>query len=178
MVDPLPWCPHLDAVKPLPPSGVDVFQPCSDCGSDAENWICLTCYQVSPPYTPPALPVFRMWSLSHLSHPLLQVCCGRYVNEHMVTHGTVSEHPVVLSFSDLSVWCYLCESYVHHQVRRLRVGCGPVPTGRRYLSCSVCFCSGSVRSQERRSLRQVWRGSSSLVLSWLVAMEIASLLSF
>ncbi|KAM4737526.1 histone deacetylase 6 isoform 2-T3 [Anableps anableps] len=89
VVDPLPWCPHLDAVKPLPPSGIDVFQPCSDCGSDAENWICLTCYQV---------------------------CCGRYVNEHMVTHGAVLEHPVVLSFSDLSVWCYLCESYVHHQV--------------------------------------------------------------
>ncbi|XP_023189766.1 histone deacetylase 6 isoform X1 [Xiphophorus maculatus] len=89
VVDPLPWCPHLDAVKPLPPSGVDVFQPCSDCGSHTENWICLTCYQV---------------------------CCGRYVNEHMVTHGAVSEHPVVLSFSDLSVWCYLCESYVHHQV--------------------------------------------------------------
>lgn len=47
VVDPLPWCPHLDAVKPLPLSGIDVFQPCGDCGSDAENWICLTCYQVS-----------------------------------------------------------------------------------------------------------------------------------
>ncbi|XP_038154361.1 histone deacetylase 6 [Cyprinodon tularosa] len=89
VVDPLPWCPHLDAVKPLPHSGIDVFQPCGDCGSDAENWICLTCYQV---------------------------CCGRYVNEHMVTHGATLEHPMVLSFSDLSVWCYLCESYVHHQV--------------------------------------------------------------
>ncbi|XP_035999577.1 histone deacetylase 6 isoform X1 [Fundulus heteroclitus] len=89
VVDPLPWCPHLDAVKPLPHSGIDVFQPCGDCGSDAENWICLTCYQV---------------------------CCGRYVNEHMVTHGAVMEHPMVLSFADLSVWCYLCESYIHHQV--------------------------------------------------------------
>lgn len=36
----------------------------------------------------------------------------------MVTHGVVSEHPVVLSFSDLSVWCYLCEAYVHNQVTR------------------------------------------------------------
>uniref|UniRef100_A0A8P4G856 Protein deacetylase HDAC6 n=1 Tax=Dicentrarchus labrax TaxID=13489 RepID=A0A8P4G856_DICLA len=89
VVDPLPWCPHLDAVKPLPPSGIDIFQVCQDCGSDAENWTCLTCYQVF---------------------------CGRYVNEHMVTHGVVSEHPMVLSFSDLSVWCYLCESYVHNQV--------------------------------------------------------------
>lgn len=46
-MDPLPWCPHLDAVKPLPPSGVDIFKPCQDCGSEAENWICLTCYQVT-----------------------------------------------------------------------------------------------------------------------------------
>uniref|UniRef100_A0A671XGB8 Protein deacetylase HDAC6 n=1 Tax=Sparus aurata TaxID=8175 RepID=A0A671XGB8_SPAAU len=91
VVDPLSWCPHLDAVKPLPRSGIDVSLPCQDCGSDAENWICLTCYQVF---------------------------CGRYVNEHMVTHGVVSEHPVVLSFSDLSVWCYLCEAYVHNQVTR------------------------------------------------------------
>ncbi|CAF88355.1 unnamed protein product, partial [Tetraodon nigroviridis] len=88
VVDPLPWCPHLDAVRPLPPSGIDIFQPCQDCGSEAENWICLTCYQVF---------------------------CGRYVSEHMVTHGAAAEHPVVLSFSDLSVWCYLCEAYVHNQ---------------------------------------------------------------
>lgn len=45
-----------------------------------------------------------------------QVFCGRYVNQHMVTHGVEAEHPVVLSFSDLSVWCYLCEAYVHNQV--------------------------------------------------------------
>ncbi|XP_070765769.1 histone deacetylase 6 [Enoplosus armatus] len=89
VVDPLSWCPHLDVVKPPPPSGIDVFLSCQDCGSDAENWTCLTCYQVF---------------------------CGRYVNEHMVTHGVVAEHPVVLSFSDLSVWCYLCEAYVHNQI--------------------------------------------------------------
>ncbi|XP_072222658.1 histone deacetylase 6 isoform X2 [Leuresthes tenuis] len=88
VVDPLSWCPHLDAVKPLPTSGIDIFLPCQDCGSEAENWICLTCYQVF---------------------------CGRYVNEHMVTHGAMSEHPMVLSFSDLSVWCYRCEAYVHNQ---------------------------------------------------------------
>ncbi|XP_047441722.1 histone deacetylase 6 [Mugil cephalus] len=89
VVDPLSWCPHLDAVKPLPPSGIDVSRPCQDCGSDAENWICLTCYQVF---------------------------CGRYVNEDMVSHGVMSEHPLVLSFSDLSVWCYPCEAYLHHQL--------------------------------------------------------------
>ena len=45
-----------------------------------------------------------------------QVFCGRYVNEHMVVHGLVAEHPVVLSFSDLSVWCYRCEAYLHNKV--------------------------------------------------------------
>ncbi|XP_056130040.1 histone deacetylase 6 isoform X2 [Lampris incognitus] len=89
VVDPLSWCPHLDVVKPLPPAGIDIFLPCQDCGSEAENWTCLTCYQVF---------------------------CGRYINEHMVTHGLVSEHPMVLSFSDLSVWCYCCEAYIHNKV--------------------------------------------------------------
>ncbi|XP_061644669.1 histone deacetylase 6 [Phyllopteryx taeniolatus] len=88
VVDPLSWCPHLEAVKPLPPSGIDVFLPCHDCGSEVENWICLTCYKVG---------------------------CGRYVNEHMLTHGATSHHPMVLSFCDLSVWCYACEAYVHNQ---------------------------------------------------------------
>lgn len=53
---------------------------------------------------------------SHLLSLPPQVFCGRYVNEHMVTHGVEAEHPVVLSFSDLSVWCYLCENYLHNQV--------------------------------------------------------------
>ncbi|XP_061113820.1 histone deacetylase 6 isoform X1 [Conger conger] len=89
VVEPLSWCPHLEAVGPLPAGKIDVFLPCEDCGTDAENWICLCCYKVF---------------------------CGRYVNQHMVTHGLVTEHPLVLSFSDLSVWCYACEAYVHNKV--------------------------------------------------------------
>ncbi|XP_067270492.1 histone deacetylase 6 [Pseudorasbora parva] len=89
VVNPLPWCPHLESVRPVPAGGIDVFLPCEECGGDAENWICLFCYKV---------------------------LCGRYVNQHMVTHGQVSGHPIVLSFADLSVWCYACESYVHNQV--------------------------------------------------------------
>ncbi|XP_070298175.1 histone deacetylase 6-like [Salvelinus sp. IW2-2015] len=88
VVDPLSWCPHLDSVTPVPAGGIDVFRPCEDCGSDAENWICLCCYKVY---------------------------CGRYVNQHMLTHGVVSEHRLVLSFADLSVWCYSCQAYVHNQ---------------------------------------------------------------
>ncbi|XP_076860116.1 protein deacetylase HDAC6 isoform X2 [Brachyhypopomus gauderio] len=89
VVEPLSWCPHLDSVRPVPVGGVDVFRPCEECGAEMENWICLCCYKV---------------------------LCGRFVNEHMVTHGQVSDHALVLSFADLSVWCYPCESYVHNKM--------------------------------------------------------------
>ncbi|KAL8164265.1 UNVERIFIED_CONTAM: hypothetical protein K2H54_048358, partial [Gekko kuhli] len=86
-VTPLPWCPHLDSVLPVPPAGLNVLEPCVACGSQAENWVCLICYKV---------------------------CCGRYINQHMVAHNSESGHPLVLSFEDLSVWCYGCQAYVHH----------------------------------------------------------------
>uniref|UniRef100_A0A8B9RKR6 Protein deacetylase HDAC6 n=1 Tax=Astyanax mexicanus TaxID=7994 RepID=A0A8B9RKR6_ASTMX len=79
----------LKLLRPLPVGGIDVFRPCEECGADSENWVCLCCYKV---------------------------LCGRFVKEHMVTHGQVSGHPMVLSFADLSVWCYPCESYVHNKV--------------------------------------------------------------
>lgn len=47
----------------------------------------------------------------------VQVLCGRFVNQHMVAHGQMSSHPLVLSFADLSVWCYSCESYVYNKVQ-------------------------------------------------------------
>ncbi len=47
VVDPLPWCPHLESVRPVPAGGIDVFLPCEECGSDTENWICLFCYKVT-----------------------------------------------------------------------------------------------------------------------------------
>uniref|UniRef100_A0A8C0L6C2 Protein deacetylase HDAC6 n=1 Tax=Canis lupus dingo TaxID=286419 RepID=A0A8C0L6C2_CANLU len=87
-VTPLPWCPHLVAVCPIPESGLDVTQPCQDCGVLQENWVCLSCYQVY---------------------------CGRYISAHMLHHHEDSGHPLVLSYVDLSTWCYNCEAYVHHQ---------------------------------------------------------------
>lgn len=45
-----------------------------------------------------------------------QVLCGRYVNEHMSRHGHEIGHPLTLSFSDLSVWCYQCEAYIDNPV--------------------------------------------------------------
>ncbi|EMP26342.1 Histone deacetylase 6 [Chelonia mydas] len=43
-----------------------------------------------------------------------EVLCGRYINQHMLAHGSLSGHPLVLSYADLSVGCYDCHSYVHH----------------------------------------------------------------
>jgi len=91
-VVPLEWCPHLEfpnALNPVPGGQIDVAKPCADCGDASENWLCLSCFSVH---------------------------CGRFVQEHAVVHGAGSEHPLVLSFSDLSVWCYVCDSYVHHEV--------------------------------------------------------------
>lgn len=84
-VIPLRDCPHLDTVRDLPASGIDVHVPCQECGSTAENWICLQCYTVH---------------------------CARNVNQHAVEHEQVSHHPMTLSFTDLSVWCYGCEAYI------------------------------------------------------------------
>ncbi|XP_025069468.1 histone deacetylase 6 isoform X3 [Alligator sinensis] len=86
-VTPLSWCPHLSSVAPVPPAGLDILAPCQKCGCQGENWVCLTCYQV---------------------------LCSRYVAGHMVAHGDASGHPMVLSFADLSAWCYDCEAYIHH----------------------------------------------------------------
>ncbi|XP_018413494.1 PREDICTED: histone deacetylase 6 [Nanorana parkeri] len=88
-VTPLPWCPHLESVCEMPPCGLEVTQPCVACGTDIENWVCLTCYAV---------------------------LCGRYVSQHMISHGVSSGHNLVLSFSDLSVWCYSCDAYIHNEV--------------------------------------------------------------
>ena len=72
----------------LLPAAIDTRTPCSDCGAEVENWICLLCFGVY---------------------------CGRYVNEHMLRHGTgAADHPLALSFADLSVWCYGCDAYIDH----------------------------------------------------------------
>lgn len=44
----------------------------------------------------------------------MEIHCSRYVNEHMLFHSLEGneEHRMSLSFSDLSVWCYGCDSYV------------------------------------------------------------------
>ncbi|KAI9124326.1 hypothetical protein K1719_005626 [Acacia pycnantha] len=63
--------------------------PCNSCQHPSGNWMCLSCKDV---------------------------LCGRYVNRHMLRHHQRTSHSVALSLSDLSVWCYYCESYLDAQV--------------------------------------------------------------
>ncbi|XP_028048601.1 histone deacetylase 6 isoform X2 [Monomorium pharaonis] len=82
---PLQDCPHLFTVNEVPAGGIDVTAPCVECASTAENWICLQCYTVH---------------------------CARSINQHAMQHAEEYEHPITLSFSDISVWCYGCEAYI------------------------------------------------------------------
>lgn len=93
-VIPLRDCPHLDSVNDVPSRGIDVHLPCMECGSNVENWICLQCYTVH---------------------------CARNINQHALLHADETQHPLTLSFSDLSVWCYGCEAYIDNPVRYFNV---------------------------------------------------------
>ncbi|XP_053678783.1 histone deacetylase 6 isoform X2 [Anopheles nili] len=84
-------CPHLNLLNPASlPYSVDSQSLCKACGSEKENWICMICFEIY---------------------------CGRYVKEHMIHHSTdFQNHLLVLSLSDISVWCYGCNAYIDHPI--------------------------------------------------------------
>jgi len=85
-VEALPTCPHVDSVQPITGREMPRFDAtCQQCGDGSENWLCFCC---------------------------LNVLCGRYVNKHMMLHSEENQHPLVFGFRDLSVWCFLCGSYI------------------------------------------------------------------
>ncbi|KAK8626919.1 hypothetical protein V6N13_134548 [Hibiscus sabdariffa] len=48
-------------------------------------------------------------------------CNSRFVNKHMLEHYKQTTHSVALSYSDLSVWCFACDSYLDAQlIQQLR----------------------------------------------------------
>ncbi|CAF1136533.1 unnamed protein product [Adineta ricciae] len=61
--------------------------PCKDCQNTEENWACLheDCHFVG---------------------------CSRYQQKHMLKHHETTRHNICLSFSDNSVFCYACDSYI------------------------------------------------------------------
>jgi len=77
-------CPHVSSFLQVT-NQIETSKPCHKCGDLSENWICLTCFAVS---------------------------CSRFVKGHAVQHYEETHHPLSLSFSDLTFWCYKCNSYV------------------------------------------------------------------
>lgn len=82
-------CPHITdenfTPDPIFFSNITIRTPCEECQNIGENWVCLKCGIVK---------------------------CSRYVKEHMLLHTIESSHGISISFSDLSFWCYKCESYI------------------------------------------------------------------
>ncbi|KAJ2955345.1 hypothetical protein NQZ79_g8648 [Umbelopsis isabellina] len=57
---------------------------CENCG-ESETWLCLSCSKIN---------------------------CSRHKNCCAVIHGSEAGHPIALSLTDLSNWCYQCDSYI------------------------------------------------------------------
>jgi len=89
-VEPIHDCPHIES-NVIMVHALNIGEKylnsnaCHECHDSSENWYCLTCGNVY---------------------------CSRYVNSHGVAHFGSSGHPILISFSDLSFWCYSCEDYV------------------------------------------------------------------
>lgn len=101
-VEPTQKCPHVfsssvdvDGWMTDDALGPTFKEPCEICQDLTENWICLSC----------RMPI-----------------CSRFVQGHAEEHwidtmmysGGTEQHCLVLSISDLSVWCYACSTYVKH----------------------------------------------------------------
>ncbi|CAE8715947.1 unnamed protein product [Polarella glacialis] len=59
----------------------------ADCSCTGEIWQCLSCNSLH---------------------------CGRYGQRHGLQHSGETGHPLMISLSDLSIWCYSCDAYVEH----------------------------------------------------------------
>jgi len=88
-VEPREDCPHFQSGVAIGVSSIigQAFKKnsCGTCNDSSENWVCLACGKT---------------------------CCSRYVNGHASEHAASTNHKIVLSFSDLSVWCYACSDYI------------------------------------------------------------------
>jgi NAD-dependent deacetylase sirtuin 2 len=94
-VNPKSDCPHiLENVSSSYLAAISVHKPCDVCKDASENWICFKCGQIF---------------------------CSRYVNSHMVKHNEETGHSIVASFSDLSTWCYNCDTYIKHPSLQLHL---------------------------------------------------------
>ncbi|KAL7585210.1 hypothetical protein Lser_V15G45870 [Lactuca serriola] len=82
-------CDHLDTLSSDLTHIPTPDTPCNRCQHPTENWMCLSCKDV---------------------------LCSRFINKHMLEHYQQQKHSIALSYSDLSVWCFSCNSYLDAQV--------------------------------------------------------------
>ena len=87
-VDPKRDCPHV--LRPSPAiiahgAHCIASSTCSACGDTSENWLDVVDGSVN---------------------------CSRHVSGHAALHAQATSHALSVSFSDLSVWCYACDSYI------------------------------------------------------------------
>lgn len=113
---------HLTTTSTTTSGGVGILSfPCISCQDTSENWMCLLCEGVF---------------------------CSRYVNAHMAVHNAETGHAVALSFSDASVWCYDCDSYVtSERAQRVTRKIGEIKFPEE-----KSFCSAPVEQAETASL--------------------------
>ncbi|XP_020425404.1 histone deacetylase 6 isoform X4 [Prunus persica] len=62
--------------------------PCNRCQHPNENWLCFCC---------------------------MDVLCSPFVNKYTVQHYQQTKHCLALSYSDLSVWCFSCDTCLDAQ---------------------------------------------------------------
>ncbi|GJM95581.1 hypothetical protein PR202_ga12339 [Eleusine coracana subsp. coracana] len=125
-------CPHLSS---MPAAGADDLacvpppdSPCSRFGSSSLEFPAVP-FRGREQYWVKVLLIF-MYDISHedifscrCHHPaenwLCLICkdvlCSRFINKHMLLHYQEAGHCLALSFSDLSVWCFACDSYLDIQ---------------------------------------------------------------
>jgi hypothetical protein len=99
-------CPHGDFFVSITPNqAVEAFRKhsCNSCSSKLEPWLCLHCAYIG---------CSRYASTSDFPFFLTL----RYVSGHASNHGVNQGHAISVSFSDFSVWCYECDSYIVHDV--------------------------------------------------------------
>ena len=75
-------CPHLPAAFAPALAAAAAAAACAACASTSESWVCLTCAATG---------------------------CSRHVAGHCGAHAAAAAHPVAISLSDMSVWCYQCD---------------------------------------------------------------------
>lgn len=85
-------CPHLEFV-----GTADVMARCGTVAEGVGAPSCEVCHDQS-----------EVWVCLHCG---LQGC-SRFVEGHAASHNEQNGHPLAISLSDMSCWCYSCESYL------------------------------------------------------------------